>query len=68
MKAETILNSKPSINGQMNDLLFEYADIIEAMKEYAKEQIKKDRDKLTNELTLCDWQVKVVNETHIILD
>ena len=35
---------------------------------YAKDQIEKDRDKLMNELTLCDWQVKMVNETPIILD
>ena len=35
---------------------------------YAKDQIEKDRDKLTNELTLCDWQVKMVDETPIILD
>ena len=37
-------------------------------EEYAKDQIEKDRGKLTNELTLCDWQVKIVNETPIILD
>ena len=74
-KAEEILNSKPSIDWQMNDLLFEYADLIEAMQEYAKDQIQKDRvDAANNFQPRCitqDGQLKqmqsIVNRP-IILD
>ena len=34
--AEEILKTKPSMGGEMNDVLFEYVDVCEAMEEYAR--------------------------------
>ena len=62
MKAEEILLANSDKGHHSHEA------IILSMKEYAKDQIEKDRVKLMNELTLCDWQVKMVNETPIILD
>ena len=70
-KAEEILNSKPSIDGQMNDLLFEYVDIIEAMQEYAKDQIQKDRERVKANLKdglLIVQHKAIINHTLIILE
>ena len=73
MKAEEYLKSKRLKNPPLDSGISGGGDaprirVSDMMNEYAKDQIEKDRGKLTNELTLCDWQVKMVDETPIILD
>jgi len=56
MTKEEILATKPSIDGKMNDLLFEYTDVIEAMGEYASalqsenERLKAEREWISPEV------------------
>ena len=38
MTAEEVLKTKPNIKGAMNDVLFEWADVLEAMQEYADQE------------------------------
>lgn len=66
MKAEEILNTYTP-NREYNSYYHEIF-IIEAMQEYARIQIEKDRERITNLILSSQWQNDELEKLPIILD